>query len=241
MLNKNLLVSLISGLMLSTLSGCGGGPAAFQTPDTSSVPTNNGVVALKNFSILASEPQPTVIDPTTGVFTQTSVTMTANIADRRDITLSDAHTVYFRAEYGVFDTDHCVTTKGKCSVTWTATKRPVTGGPGSDLKVTIIAYTTGEESFTDKNGNFIYDDADGNTFDDQEEPYVDANENKVYDTGEEIVDTVNGNDLTGKNGVHDIADGFFNGSGCQHSSLCSQTVINNATIWTKNVLKIDGP
>jgi len=224
------------------MSGCGeSNNSSFQDPTTSDIPTNSGPVSHKNFSVLASEVQPTVIDPDTGIFTKTDVTMTAFIADRNNQTLTDKHTVFFRTEYGTI-TQSCVTDEnGSCEVTWSAIKRPDPGGPGDDLLVTIVAYTIGEESFTDINGNSIYDDADGNLFTDLEEPYVDMNETGVFDTGDDIIDVVNGNDLTGKNGAHDIVDGFFNGNRCSHSSLCSTTVIGNATIWDSITLKIDGP
>ena len=166
--------------------------------------------------------------------------MTVFIADRKNQTLTDSHTVFFRTEYGTINPS-CITENGTCEVTWSAIKRPEPGGPGDDLRVTIVAYTIGEESFTDANGNGIYDDADGAAFVDLEEPYVDANESGVFDAGDDIIDVVNGNDLTGINGAHDIADGFFNGAGCTHSSLCSTVVITNATIWDSNTLKIDGP
>ncbi len=240
MLCRNLFLRVASCMLVIALFGCSSNTAPYKTPDTSGTVKNSGVISAKNFSILADTPQPTVIDPTTNAFTKTDVKITAYIGDRKNQMLTDQHTIFFRTEYGTIDPS-CVTKNGSCSVTWSAIKRPVPGGPGSDLMVTIIAYTIGEESFTDKNGNNIYDNADGSSFVDEDEPYVDANENGVYDFGEEIVDTVNGNDLTGKNGVHDIGDGFFNGPGCTHTSLCSKTVINDATIWVSTALKIDGP
>ena len=103
---------------------------------------------------------------------------------------------------------------------------------------TITAYTIGEETFTDSNGNSLYDDSDSG-FDDIEEPYVDVNEDNIYNAGDTIIDVVSTNDTTGTNGQHDIADGFFNGGGCTHSSLCG--VRTSITIWDDISLKIDGP
>jgi len=222
------------------VAGCGGDNSSYETPNTSDTPTNSGAISYKNFSLLASETQPTVIDPTTGIFTKTDVTMTVFIGDRNNQILTDKHTIYFRTEYGTI-TPSCITENGYCEVTWSAIKRPEAGGPGDDMRVTIVAYTVGEESFTDTNGNGIFDDDDGSAFIDLEEPYVDANENGIYDYGEDIIDVVNGNDLTGINEVHDIGDTFFNGAGCTHSSLCSTVVITNGVIWDSNTLKIDGP
>ena len=208
-------------------------------PPAVTAPTNAGIVSFKNFSLLASDTQPMVIDPITGIFTKTDVTMTVFIGDRDSQLLTDSHTVFFNAEYGLIDPS-CVTVNGSCSVTWSAIKRPDAGGPGDDMRVTIIAYTIGEESFTDTNGNGVFDDADS-TFTDIEEPYIDADESNSFTMGDVIVDVVNGNDATGANQTHDIGDGFFNGPGCTHSSLCSGVIITNGTIWNANTLKIDGP
>jgi len=171
-----------------------------------------------------------------GVFTKTDVTVTAFIGDRNNQLITSPREVFFKTEYGVIEPSCTTNEEGNCSVTWSAIKRPDTGGPGDDGKVTIVAWTIGEETFVDANGNGIFDDGDtaavtGNPFTDLPEPYVDANENGMHDTGEEIIDTVNGNDPTGANGVHDFADGFWNGGGCAHSSLCSTVVTTNATIW----------
>ncbi len=87
------LVSLVVGSAL-ILSGCGDN-SSFETPNTSGTPTNAGTIAFKNFSLLASETQPKVIDPETNIFTRTEVTMTAYIADRNNQSLTDEHTVFF--------------------------------------------------------------------------------------------------------------------------------------------------
>jgi len=239
-MNKHFLIllTLVSSSVF-LLTGCGD-IDNLETPDTSSTTvSNSGVISHLNFSILASDPQPTVIDPDTGVFTKTDVIMSVHMADRQNQLLTNSQTVFFRTEYGAI-TPSCITADGTCSVTWTAIKRPAAGEPGSDLMITIVAYTIGEESFTDTNGNAIFDDSD-TTFVDLEEPYVDADEDDIFSPGDGIIDVVNGNDSTGTNGVHDIGDGFFNGAGCTHSSLCSSTVITNGTIWDSITLKIDGP
>jgi hypothetical protein len=103
----------------------------------------------------------------------------------------------------------------------------------ADVLNTIVAYSAGEETFNDLNGNGVFDDAD--TFDvindDIEEPYIDANSNGVFDTGEQIIDT-NGD------GVHNLGDTFFNGVGCTHSTLCSTT--RSVTVWEGGALLLTG-
>jgi len=236
---NRILVTLICPLSV-LLVGCAEDKfEAFEDPGTASVTTNPGVISQKNFSILASEPQPTVINPTTGVFTKTDVTITVFTGDRNNQTVTDGHTVSFVSEYGLINPPTCVTdAEGTCEVTWSAIKRPDPGGPGDDMEVTITAYTGGEETFTDSNGNSVFDDGDAG-FEDLEEPYVDINESGIYNAGDTIIDVISTNDTTGANGLHDIADGFFNGGGCTHSSLCG--VRRSITIWDDISLQIDGP
>jgi hypothetical protein len=235
--NKILALCCCSTLVL--LTGCSDGNEGFTDPTIVSTTTNPGVISQKNFSILASDVQPTVIDPATNIFTKTDVTLTVYAGDRDNQTVTDGHEVYFMSEYGLINPPTCTTDEnGICEVTWSATKRPDPGGPGDDMLVTITAYTTGEETFADTNGNSLFDDGDAG-FEDLEEPYVDVNENDMYNTGDTIIDVISTNDPTGANGVHDIADGFFNGGGCTHSSLCG--VRTSITIWDDIYLKIDGP
>ena len=238
-MNKHFLILLtLVSRSVFLLTGCGD-IDNLETPNTSTtIVSNTGAISHKNFSILASDPQPTVIDPDTGVFNLTDVTMSVYMADRQNQLLTNTQTVFFRTEYGAI-TPSCVTVDGTCSVTWTAIKRPGPGEPGSDLMITIVAYTIGEESFVDTNGNAIFDDND-TTFTDLEEPYVDADESGTFTAGDDIIDVVNGNDPTGINGAHDIGDSFFNGANCTNSQ-CSSTVITNGTIWDSITLKIDGP
>ena len=173
--NRFLMIAPILACGTFFLAGCSEDNSSYETPNLSDIATNPGIVSYKNFSLLASETQPTVIDPDTGIFTETDVVMTAYVGDRYNGILTDKHTVFFKTEYGTLSSPSCVTEEGSCEVTWKAIKRPEAGGPGDDMRVTIIAYTIGEESFTDTNGNGIFDDADS-VFVDLEEPYVDADE-----------------------------------------------------------------
>ena len=209
--------------------------------DPGNASPNSGTISFNNFEVLAEDPSPDVcID--TGC-SETEVVITATIGDRRNQTLTDSHIIYFATEWGTIEPS-CTTVSGSCSVTWKTSNFdyfPANDGNGwttSSPGNNIVAYTQGEEGFTDLNGNQRYDDADGN-FTDLAEPFIDVNNNDVHDTGEPIIDTVNGNDLTGKNGVHDTGDGFFNGPGCTHTSLCS-TINTSPVIWNDITLKLDG-
>ncbi len=217
--------SLIHTFLLVTSSAflvasCGEDNTSFISTSTGTS-ANSGIISQKNFSVLTADVAPKVIDATTGVFSKTDVEITAYVGDRNNQRLSDSHTINFAAEYGLIEPS-CVTKDGSCSVTWSAIKRPAVGGPGDDGVVTITAYAIGEESFTDVNGNNLFDDADGILFDDLEEPFVDANENNIFDAGDVILDVVSTNDPSGANAAHDYADGFLNSPACIHTSLCGQ-------------------
>ena len=76
-----------------------------------------------------------------------------------------------------------------------------------DNLVSMIAVTSGEEGFTDKNNNGKYDEAgpsgEAELFDDLTEPFVDNNDNGTWDSNERFID-VNGNkEWDGKNGKWD--------------------------------------
>jgi len=200
------------------LAGCSeDGFEAFVDPGTTSVTTNPGVISQKHFSVKASELFPQVVDTTNNTYTETEVTITVRIGDRNNLSITDPHTVSFRTEYGLINPSTCQTDEnGTCSVTWIADADPFDVVP--DFLVTITAFAIGEESFTDSNGNAVFDDGDAG-FEDLEEPYNDANRNEIYDAGDTIIDVASTNDPTGQNLQHDIGDGFFNGAGCTHSSL----------------------
>jgi len=224
-------------LSLALLSGCSDSNdnAPFKQGPTGG--TVSGTVSQENFSVLADSINPSVIDGTTFNFTQTDDNLTVYIGDRFNHALGDAHTIYFKSEYGLLKPDSCITQDGTCSITWSATAYP----PDSviaDGYVTVTAYTQGEESFVDTNGNGTFDN--GESFTDQEEPYVDTDlsptTGRFFNTGDLIIDVPSANDPTGKNGVHDLGDGLFNGAGCTHSSLCSSRT--TTTIFTRIYLDI---
>jgi len=236
---NNRFLTIASLLASSTLfmAGCSDDNSAFETPNTNTdTPTNSGTVSQKNFSLLASDPQPTIFDPTTGSASDTTLTMTVKIGDVKNQLLTDSHTVFFATEWGLINPS-CVTEDGVCTVTWQTSFAP--GTVPADHLVTIIAYTVGEESFVDTNGNGIFDDAD-TIFVDGEEPFVDADRNGVFGTGDTMINVVNGNDPTGINGVHDIGDTFLNSPSCTHPSLCS-TVSRTTYIWDDIQINMDGP
>lgn len=219
------------------LAGCSEDNSSFETPNTSDIETNPGIVSQKNMSIGADNPNPAVyiFDAVemTETFTETSVQISVKVGDINNQLLTDSHTIFFATEWGLI-APSCVTEKGECSVTWQTSS--FANIPG-DLLTTIIAWTIGEESFDDTNGNKIFDDSDS-IFEDREEPYVDANWDGVFNAGDTLIDVINGNDSSGINGVHDIGDTFLNSPNCTHSSLCS-TVQPTTSIWVEFQLNMD--
>ncbi|MFK8018346.1 MAG: fibronectin type III domain-containing protein [Pseudomonadales bacterium] len=139
-------------------------------------------------------------------------------ADQFGNPVPDNTVISFASPEGGTIPSSCSTVNGRCSVTWVSSDPRPLGGPGDRAgRATIIAYTSGVEEFGDVNGNSIFDD--GDVFDasmDLDEPFVDENENGMYDAGEFFFDF-------NSNGVIDIADGVWNGPLCEHSSLCAPT------------------
>lgn len=72
---------------------------------------------------------------------------------------------------------------GDYSQTSSSPDVPLCGNPGL---VTIVAFTTGTESFTDVNGNGQYDVNE--PYEDLSEPYIDGNDNNQFDVGELYID-----------------------------------------------------
>lgn len=110
----------------------------------------------------------------------------------------DGTAVSFTAEGGVIE-DSCKTLRGRCQVKfYSANPRP-TGG-----KVTLMAYLIGEESFTDSNGNNVYDNT---------EPYMelkpdifrDDDENGQWSPGEPCIS------IKPSPGCNAAGDGQYNG------------------------------
>ncbi len=99
---------------------------------------------------------------------------------------------------------------------WTVVDRGSQWGDGNGV-VSLLAFTEGEETFVDSNGNHRFDDDDITFFDLLGEPFQDNNGDNVYDpAGTEPFVDVNGN------GVYDAGgDGLMSSVLCQHSTLCA--------------------
>lgn len=182
-----------------------------------------------------------------------TATITLRMADRFNNPIPDGTKVYFTTEGGsikgnlsdgtIGSTPDCTTSDSTCTATLTSMNpRPADG------RVTVLAYTEGEESFEDQNGNGILDIddyvSDVLLFDDVDsEPYLDANNSGSYNSGEQFTNlnpTVNQ--------TWDDVDGVYRGLACDVSlvsnGVCSlntvqlyynaefifSSIVNNASI-----------
>jgi hypothetical protein len=234
-MNKHLLKSfslIASSAFLVT--GCGGDNSSF-AKNTSGTSTNNNLISQNNFTILGDPVDPAFFDPATSTFSTVTSTISVQIGDNDNQLITGSRVINFRTEWGLIE-PNCTTANGICSVTWRS------GSPDTrpaDLQNNIIAYSNdGQESFSDLNGNGIFDDGDifgSSIYLDMQEPFVNVDESFAggspsFTTGDIIIDTINGLDLTGANTKHDDGDGLFNGPDCAHSSLCS-TTRSTVTVW----------
>jgi len=189
------LIKTLSALVVATpfLFACGGESGFDTSLSSGTTTTSTGVVSQKGLVLLFSEASPELWDEDGVPGTQTTIDISVHISDRNNIKITGAHTINFRAEWGSFDSNSCVTSDGTCSVKWTS------GDPSeapSDYRIKFIAYTLGEEEFADSNGNGIFDDGDVFTTatNDMEEPYIDCNHTWSYESSvttvsvDEIVD-----------------------------------------------------
>jgi hypothetical protein len=121
-----------------------------------------------------------------------------------------------------------------CEVAYTSTNPRPTGAE-ADLVVpqasetranraTVLAWSNGEESYVDFNGNGKFDDGDSWT--NLAEVFMDENENGQYDPGEFPLDANNNGGYDTNNDASEGAD-KFNGVLCEHSVNCSTNSSTN--------------
>lgn len=155
---------------------------------------SSGVPAAKYFSLSQSHVNvPNAVDRD-----GTVVTFTIIASDAFGNNPTDGTRITFVSPESGNIQSSCLLSNGTCSATWrSSSPRPADG------RVTILAYTNGAEDFVDKNGNSVYDSADG-AVTDLGEPYADTNDSNAYDVGEFFFDA-------NKNGVRDAGNGKWDG------------------------------
>jgi hypothetical protein len=161
---------------------------------SSDIIISTGVPAANRFSLSYGPFNPVGAWNTDGI----EVNLSIIASDAFGNNPTDGTRVSFVSPEGGNVQSSCQLVNGACSVVWRSTApRP------ADMRVEVIAYTDGAEAFVDRNGNSVYDAADGAIVD-QGEPYADHNENNRYDIGEFFFDT-------NRNGVRDPGNGLWDG------------------------------
>ena len=161
-----------------------------------------------------------------------SVQVTTLLADRFNNPVPDGTSVSFTTEGGSIG-GSCLTEDGQCSVTF----RSQNPKP-SDGRVTILATATGEESFTDQNGDGRHQENEGFTKD-LPEAYRDDNENGQRDDDEPFLDFNDDQQYTPGSGAF---TGVLCDSGCDSSRPNTLNVRRNLVIvLSGSDLTISGP
>ncbi|WP_267728914.1 Ig-like domain-containing protein [Niveibacterium sp. 24ML] len=112
-------------------------------------------------------------------------------SDRLGNPVPNGTTINFIVEGAQVSPSNCATTDGRCSVAFiSAERRPTSDSEPSGRvtkgRVTLLAYTLGEESFGDRNGNNLFD-AGSEGYSDLGDVFIDANESGNYASGEQFV------------------------------------------------------
>ncbi len=217
---KHLSITIFAVIVSSILSSCSSDNDSFETqPAAGASNTNTEIPDFNSFTLTSEKLAVEALN-----FVGFTSNITAHVADRHNNPVPDGTEISFLTNGGRVD-QRCTTTNGDCSVTWKA-QLPIP----PDFQAKIIAYTTGEESFTDLNDNDNYDV--GEIFTDISEPFFDINEDGVRDPLlEEFVDADSDN-------VFDGPDGLFTGTPC----VGDNTVCNRIStlIWDSQNILLSG-
>ena len=159
-----------------------------------------------------------------------TATLTASLADRFGNPVPDGTTVSFSQsgfEFGAGGRvqGSCDTSNGTCSVVWSSQDPRPTDIAGNQHVgfAYVLANASGEESFTDQNGDGVFDTVSGTAepFSDIGEPFAPSAEfaksgaTSSYVLGENYNDFDNSSDYT-------AADGKWEGVNCQAGNTCGK-------------------
>jgi hypothetical protein len=167
--------------------------------------------------------------------------VTVRLSDRFNNPVPDGTAVTFNAEGGSI-AGSCTTStttgtssqSGVCTVNWISSNpRPLDG------RATILATAIGEETFSDVNGNGVFDNPDGfpipanvQQVGDLVEAFRDDNENNLHDPGEFFFDF-------DQNTTYGTGDGLFNGLLCQDTNgRCG--ISDKTGIFASNLIIMSG-
>jgi protocatechuate 3,4-dioxygenase beta subunit len=193
---------------------------------SSELVVSSGIPVQRSVSLSASKFNPRAWDKD-----GEEVTLTMSMADDFGNPVIDGTAVTFWAEGGRVNPS-CFTFNGTCTVSWYSQEfRP------RDGRVTVLAFASGNETFTDTNSNGRYDL--GEPVENLGEAYLDENESNTYTLGERFVDV----DLPGHTAL--TRDGptvspVYNGTLCysDNASVCTN---DKVTVRDSVILSMSSP
>ena len=158
------------------------------------------------------------------------VDVVVRLADVHNNRVPDGTVVAFITDGGSIDTSEspCVISNGACTTKWISqSPRPADG------LARIIAYAAGDESFTDVNGNGLFNVGEPFLLWDMGEPYIDENGNGVWDSGERFVDA-------DQNGVRTLPNGLYDGALCADRANRTDCGNKSTLVWEAATLSVSG-
>lgn len=196
-------------------------PSGVKTANSNALTISTGIPTQGNFAMAVSNLTAGNADDHLGI----NDVITVQLSDRFNNPVLDGTAVAFVTNIGQIPGE-CRTVAGSCTVTWTSSGNGIYNlEPHIAGHVEILAYTVGEESFTDVDGDGVFDHSDtfsvntgaGDAFDeslrdpatdDIGEVYLDGDESGAYQSGEFFHDFNN-------DGVRNPPDAHFYGFGCK--------------------------
>lgn len=183
-------------------------------------------------------------------FNGTTTAISAFASDRLGNPVPDGTVVNFVSSGGQIQPS-CQTTDGRCVVTFTSANPRPTGNTEPSVvavsrgRVAVLAYSLGEESFLDSNGNGRFDS--GEPFNDLGNVYLDINFNRVFDAASEesiVFDAANRSAcVTGLSNspyapsVANTCDGRW---GQAHVRQANTLVMSGSTAFVSEILPLPG-
>ncbi len=244
---------------VSALTGCGSGDSPF-TEGGGSGGSSTNIISSSNFGIGASVEEPNVLEfaigsvnPPGSTTANISDLQSVNGAIVSEITVTAADnsgalvnegTVYFSTQYGTLSDSQCRIQKGVCSVTWKSildlnALAAIYPSGVIDIMNVVTAWTYGAEGFIDVDGNKILSSSPQSAtpaqtyseiFIDTEEPFLDRNDNGIYDLGIDstIIDP-----------IHNGRNGFYDGSTCDTSTRSDCLNLSSIPIFASVYLRLN--
>ena len=210
----------VNARVVATYSPSSGNDIATQSPP---IAVNTGPTDVDSFSLSVGGAS------VNGALSKDGVTTTIVtwLGDRHNNPVADGTVVSFWTEYGIIPAT-CVTANGSCQVDWkSAGERPIDG------LSTVVAYTTGEDSFIDagrRNGVYNIAGEVGLSVDEtlivQSELYFDLNYDGFDPAGTSFVDAGSGKVVDSDRYEDYNGNGSFEATSAKYrGSLCSAGAI----------------